>query len=89
MPDNYDIGLPEFDVIDRKESSSGDYVYVLKLKDELKEQYKTYPSSSFSADWIRVSSSANRKPIFFCSTNSEGTRISTFPNVVLFTIGTA
>ena len=40
MPDNYDIGLPEFDVIDRIESSSGDYVYVLKLKDELKEQYK-------------------------------------------------
>ena len=43
MPDNYDIGLPEFDVIDRKESSAGDYVYVLKLKDELKEQYKTCP----------------------------------------------
>ena len=43
MPDNYDIGLPEFDVIDRKESSAGDYVYVLKLKDELKAQYKICP----------------------------------------------
>lgn len=40
MPSNYDIGLPEFDVIDRIEGANGDYIYILELKEELKEHYK-------------------------------------------------
>lgn len=43
MPSNYDIGLPEFDVIDRIEGANGDYIYILELKEELKEHYKTCP----------------------------------------------
>lgn len=43
MPSNYDIGLPEFDVIDRIEGANGDYIYVIELKKELKEHYKTCP----------------------------------------------